>query len=96
MVLGVEEGDTEVEADKTLEKLLKLRLFPNEEGKLDFSIEEEGRALVVSHLPCADTKKGRALILRPLWIRTCKKTLCYFIERAKHRCLSVQSGRFEV
>ena len=96
--LGVEEGDTEAEADKTLEKLLKLRLFPNEEGKLDFSIEEvKGELLVVSQFTlCADTKKGR----RPNFTSAAapelaKKLYAYFIEGAKQSLSSsVQSGRF--
>jgi D-aminoacyl-tRNA deacylase len=96
--LGVEETDTEVDVEKTVEKLLKLRLFPNDEGKLDFSLKEvDGELLIVSQFTlCADTRKGR----RPSFTdaaspEKARSLYHYFIERSSQSLSKpIKSGRF--
>lgn len=58
--LGVMDGDTEAEADLMAQKLTKLRVFSDEEGKMNRSVMDvNGGILVVSQFTlCADCRKG--------------------------------------
>ena len=60
VLLGVAEGDAEADARRLAEKVAKLRIFENEDGKFDRSLlETGGAALVVSQFTLiADTAKG--------------------------------------
>ncbi len=61
LLLGVGHGDTEAAADKLTEKIVNLRLFPNDAGKFDRSLlDVGGGALVVSQFTLfGNTAKGR-------------------------------------
>lgn len=60
VLLGVTETDTEDEVTLLSEKLLKLRIFPDAEGKTNCSIQDVGGALLVisQFTLCADCRKG--------------------------------------
>lgn len=60
ILLGVVEGDTEKEAEVLAAKTAKLRVFEDENEKMNLSlIDIDGEALVVSQFTlCADCKKG--------------------------------------
>ena len=60
VLLGVAAGDTETEAERLAGKVVRLRIFDNEEGKFDRSLlDTGGAALVVSQFTLiADTAKG--------------------------------------
>lgn len=60
VLLGVAEGDDEAAAARLAEKVARLRIFENEEGKFDRSLlDTGGAALVVSQFTLlADTAKG--------------------------------------
>lgn len=60
VLLGVMDGDTEAEADLMAQKLTKLRVFSDEEGKMNRSVMDvNGGILVVSQFTlCADCRKG--------------------------------------
>ncbi len=47
ILLGVAEGDTETDGDKLLEKILKLRIFEDENGKMNRSIQDVGGEMLV-------------------------------------------------
>ena len=59
-VVGVAEGDDEAAAVRLAEKVARLRIFENDEGKFDRSLlDTGGEALVVSQFTLlADTAKG--------------------------------------
>lgn len=60
ILLGVMQGDTERQAETLALKIAKLRVFEDEEGKMNKSIlDVGGEALVISQFTlCADIKKG--------------------------------------
>ena len=60
VLLGVAAGDAEVDATTLAEKVARLRIFENDEGRFDLSILDTGGAvLVVSQFTLiADTSKG--------------------------------------
>ena len=60
VLLGVTHGDTEAAADKIADKLVKLRIFEDENGKTNKSIEDiHGSIIVVSQFTLyADTEHG--------------------------------------
>ena len=60
VLLGVAHGDTEAAADKIADKLVKLRIFEDENGKTNRSIEDvHGSIIVVSQFTLyADTEHG--------------------------------------
>lgn len=60
ILLGVEKTDTPELADKLLQKILKYRIFSDEAGKMNLSVNQiKGSLLVVSQFTLvADTQKG--------------------------------------
>ncbi|WP_456452817.1 D-aminoacyl-tRNA deacylase [Hydrogenimonas sp.] len=61
ILLGVFKGDTDADIDKLVPKLVNLRIFADEEGKMNRSVLDiGGEALVVSQFTLAGSvKKGR-------------------------------------
>ncbi|MEG2050276.1 MAG: D-aminoacyl-tRNA deacylase, partial [Comamonas sp.] len=47
VLVCAEQGDTEAEADKLLAKMLKLRIFSDEAGKMNKSVQDVGGGLLV-------------------------------------------------
>ena len=60
VLLGIADGDDEAAAVRLAEKIARLRIFQNEQGKFDHSLlDSGGAALVVSQFTLiADTTKG--------------------------------------
>ncbi len=60
ILLGVMKEDTEADVEKLVNKIVKLRIFPNEAGKMDKSIVDVGgEVLVVSQFTlAANLKRG--------------------------------------
>ena len=61
ILLGVQDGDTQQDADKLLKKVPVLRIFEDENGKMNKSLLDiDGEALVVSQfMLLADCSHGR-------------------------------------
>lgn len=61
ILLGVEDGDTEKDADKLAAKIAGLRIFTDENDKMNLSLTDiNGEVLVVSQFTlCASCRKGR-------------------------------------
>lgn len=70
VLLGIEHVDSELAADYLIQKLIHLRIFGDEEGKMNLSVSDiSGDLLIVSQFTLfADTKKGN----RPSFIRSAR------------------------
>ncbi|BDR56046.1 D-aminoacyl-tRNA deacylase [Xylocopilactobacillus apis] len=60
LLIGAEEGDTENDVLKLVEKISKLRVFPDQDDKINLSLKDiKGEVLAVSQFTlAADIKKG--------------------------------------
>ena len=98
ILVGVETIDSQSDADYLIQKLINLRIFNDEEGKMNLSIQDVGgELLVVSQFTLhAFTKKGN----RPSYIRAARPEQAiplytYFIEQAQKELKSkIQTGEF--
>ena len=97
LLLGVSNEDNRQIADKMIEKVAKLRIFEDSNGKTNLSIDRvEGEVLVVSQFTLyADCKKGN----RPSFINAgspylAKEIYEYFLEKCKELFKNVQNGIF--
>ena len=98
ILIGVTSTDTQQDADYLADKVIYLRIFPDEEGRMNRSILEVGGSLlVVSQFTLyGDCKKGR----RPSFDRAAppeqaRQLYEYFIERLTSRNIIVQTGVFQ-
>ncbi len=97
VLLGVERGDGEREADRLLERLVTYRVFDDADGRMNRSLLDTGGALlVVSQFTlAAETRKGTRPGFSTAAIPTEGERLYdYFVARARERVQEVQTGRF--
>ena len=97
VLVCAERGDGEVQADKLLAKLLKLRIFSDEGGKMNRSVQDIGGGLLlVSQFTlAADTSGGN----RPSFTNAAppeegRRLYEYFVEKARAAHPVVQTGEF--
>lgn len=97
VLLGVGNEDTREMVDKYVDKLVKLRIFADAEGKTNLSVQDVGgEILVVSQFTLyADCKKGN----RPSFVNAGSPELGnqlyeYFCQKVKEKMGSVQVGEF--
>ena len=60
VMVGIEQGDGDAQAERLLERLLAYRVFPDEEGRMNHAVREVGGSvlLVPQFTLAADTRKG--------------------------------------
>lgn len=98
VLLGVGVGDTPADADYLVDKIVNLRIFDDEHGKMNRSVlDVGGAALVVSQFTLyGDCRRGR----RPSYSEaappeTARALYDYFVERVKRFPLRVETGMFQ-
>ena len=98
VLLAVESADSERDADYLVNKIIDLRIFEDENGKMNRSVAETGGSLlVISQFTLyGDTRKGR----RPSFDRAAKAEQArnlyeYFVQQARARNLAVETGVFQ-
>ena len=97
VLLGVGKGDGEKQAEELAERIVKMRIFSDDQGKMNKSIEGVGgEMLVVSQFTLlADTNSGRrpsfSLAAEP---EIARRLYELFIENVKIRGIPVSSGKF--
>ena len=97
ILLGVQKGDTEKDADFLVNKISGLRIFSDESDKMNLSIKDvDGSALVISQFTlCGDLKKGR----RPSFVNAAppedgNRLYEFFMAELNQSGVQVQSGEF--
>lgn len=85
VLLGLKEGDTEKEADKLIDKILKMRIFKDENDKLNLSSLKAGAdILVVSNFTLfANTASRRPDFMKSMKYEPAEKLYQYFLEKMK-------------
>jgi D-tyrosyl-tRNA(Tyr) deacylase len=98
VLLGVSEDDTQDDASYLAEKIVELRIFPDDEGKMNRSLKEiGGKMLVVSQFTLfGDCRKGR----RPSFIKAARPELAdsmyrIFVVEVQGRGIQTETGRFQ-
>jgi len=97
-LIGISREDTREDADYMLDKLLGLRIFPDDNGKMNRNIGEAGGALLlVSQFTLyGDCRKGR----RPSFDRAAppqeaQAIYDYFVDSARQGRVPVETGIFQ-
>ena len=96
--LGVGRDDTEKDADYLAEKIINLRVFEDNEGKMNLSLlDVKGQALIVSQFTLyGDSRKGR----RPSFTDAAspeegERLFKYFVEQMQNKWkIDVETGIF--
>lgn len=96
-LVGIEKGDSEEQAEKLARKVVNLRIFPDENDKMNLSlIDIKGEMLIVSQFTlCGDCKKGT----RPSFDKSAPPDIANmlyeeFIKKVKDSGITVGTGSF--
>ncbi|HZZ27696.1 MAG TPA: D-aminoacyl-tRNA deacylase [Pirellulales bacterium] len=97
VLLGVAQGDIDEDATHLAQKIVELRIFPDDEGKMNRSLAESGGGmLVVSQFTLlGDCRKGR----RPSFIEAAppdeaERLYLRFVMAAQQQGIRVETGCF--
>lgn len=95
--VGIEKGDTIEQVQKSAKKVVNLRIFPDENGKMNRSlIDIQGEMLIVSQFTlCGDCKKGT----RPSFDNSAPPDIANnlyedFIKEVRSYGIKTQTGKF--
>jgi len=98
VLLGVAEGDAEADADFLADKVANLRIFRDDEGKMNRSVLDVGGAVIaVSQFTLmGDARKGR----RPSFVHACEPERAnalyeYFCAKVRDLGLTCGTGKFQ-
>ena len=96
--LGVHESDTEADADYLANKVVQLRVFPDQDCKMNLSLRDiSGEILVISQFTLyGDTRKGN----RPSYSQAARPEVAVhlydcFVKICREKGISVSTGIFQ-
>ena len=97
VLLGIAADDTREDADYLLNKIVSLRIFDDDEGKMNRSLKDAGgELLIISQFTLyGDVRRG----LRPSWSDAAAPSVAeplydYFVEKARTLVERVETGSF--
>jgi len=98
VLLGISRSDEEEDADYLADKVVHLRIFEDDEGKMNRSLlETRGEVMVVSQFTLlGDCRKGR----RPSFVQAApperaEQLYEYFVHQLRFKGMTVSTGRFQ-
>jgi D-aminoacyl-tRNA deacylase len=98
VLLGIARDDTKVEAAYLVDKISALRIFDDEEGKMNLSVKDvDGGLLIISQFTLfGDVRRG----LRPSWIDAAPPEIAeplydFFVRQARSAVADVATGKFQ-
>lgn len=97
ILLGVGTEDTKEIADKYIDKILKLRIFPDDNGKTNLSLQDvKGEVLVVSQFTLyANCSRGnRPDFISAAGAEKANELYKYFLSKVEERIGKVEAGEF--
>lgn len=96
-LVGIEKGDTSEQVEKLARKVANLRIFPDENDKMNLSIIDiKGEMLIVSQFTlCGDCRKGT----RPSFDKSAPPNIANalyeeFVSKVKEQGIKVSTGVF--
>lgn len=95
VLIGIKESDTEEEANYLINKLLKMRIFPDEEGKMNKSVQDiNGELLLISQFTLHSShKKHRPSFHKAMNFKDAEKLYNYFCKECKKE-ITTETGLF--
>ena len=96
-LVGIEKGDTREQAEKLARKIVNLRIFPDENDKMNLSlIDVQGEMLIVSQFTlCGDCKKGtRPSFDKSAPPETANELYEYFVKQIQSYSIKTGTGKF--
>lgn len=98
VLLGVADGDTDKDVTYMVDKIVNLRIFEDENDKMNLSLQDIGASLlVVSQFTLlGDCRKGR----RPSFIEAARPEIAdnlyqKFVDKARSMGIRTETGRFQ-
>jgi len=98
VLIGIARDDTKVEAAYLVDKISNLRIFDDQEGKMNLSVKDvNGALLIVSQFTLyGDVRRG----LRPSWIDAAPPEVAaplydFFVRQARAAVADVATGKFQ-
>ena len=98
VLVGIARDDTKVEAAYLVDKISNLRIFDDDEGKMNLSVKDiNGALLIVSQFTLyGDVRRG----LRPSWIDAAAPEVAeplyeFFVRQARSIVDEVATGKFQ-
>lgn len=95
VLIGIKDSDTTQEADYLINKLLKMRIFPDKEGKMNKSIQDvDGKLLLISQFTLYSShKKHRPSFHKAMNFKDAEELYNYFCKECSKE-IATETGLF--
>ena len=96
-LIGVQNGDSEKQADRLLQRLLSYRIFPDQAGKMNLDLAQAGGSLLLvpQFTLAADTNRGNRPSFTPAAPpEVGERLFSYLVTLAEREPCEVQTGEF--